>query len=132
MKSFRTSVLTFLAFTATALAALAADPNGTWKFKTTTPNGRTAESTLTLVWQNQQLTGTIDNRAGKAEIREGRFASDQVSFTVDREMGRRLRKKTFTLRYSGKLEGDAITGTIETTGREGKPVSLPWKAERVQ
>lgn len=132
MKSFRHCFLSLFVVAATTLSAFAADPTGTWKFQTAMPNGRTAESTLALVWQNNQLTGTIDNRAGQAQIHDGRFANDQVSFTVDRELGRRLRKKTFTLHYSGKLEASAITGTIETTGRDGKPLSLPWKAERVK
>ncbi|ACB75585.1 hypothetical protein Oter_2303 [Opitutus terrae PB90-1] len=116
----------------TTVSAFAADPNGTWKFSTTMPNGRTTESTLALVWQQNQLTGTIDNRAGKASIEKASFANDQIDFTVQREFGRRLRKKKFTVHYTGNVEGDTITGTIQTSGRDEKPISVPWKAERVK
>lgn len=132
MKTLRTSALTCFAFLATALTAFAGDPNGTWKFTAEGPNGRATESTLTLKWENNQLSGTIDNRAGKAEIKNATFQNDQVSFTVHREFGRRLRKVKLDVRYAGQLEGDTIKGTIETTGRDKQPVSLPWEAQRVK
>jgi len=111
-----------------SVAALAADPSGTWKFKAEGPNGRAVDSTLTLKWDNQQLTGTIENRAGKAEIRNAKFVNDQVSFTVTRK----IRRRSFTTNYSGKLEGDAIKGTIEATNRKKEKVSLPWEAQRAK
>ena len=111
-----------------SVAALAADPSGTWKFKAEGPNGRSVDSTLTLKWDNQQLTGTIENRAGKAEIRNAKFINDQVSFTVTRK----IRRRSFTTNYSGKLEGDAIKGTIEATNRKKEKVSLPWEAQRLK
>lgn len=113
-----------------ALAAYAGDPSGTWKFQVTGPKGRTADSTLTLNWSGGQLTGTIDNRAGKADISDARFADDQVTFTVVREFKRAFRHFTLKTHYSGKLDGDTITGTIETTSRDQQPVSVPWEAKR--
>jgi hypothetical protein len=85
-----------------------------------------------LKWHDNQLSGTIDNRAGKVAITNTTFADDRVAFTVEREIGRRFRKQKITVNYSGKLEGDTIKGTIETTGREKKPVSLPWEATRMK
>ena len=70
--------------------------------------------------------------ADATEISDAKFADDQVSFTVVRTFGKRLRKKTFTVHYAGKLEGDTIKGTIETSGREKKPISLAWEALRVK
>jgi len=131
MKSLRSLTVALAAAFVTTLSALAADPNGAWKFKAEL-EGRSVESTLTLKWQNRQLSGTIDNRAGKTEISDAKFADDQVSFTVVRTFGKRLRKKTFTVHYAGKLEGDTIKGTIETSGREKKPISLAWEALRVK
>lgn len=124
--------LAAMAFGLGALSALAGDPTGTWKFQAEGPNGRNAEATLTLKWADNHLTGQIDNALGKAEITKATFADEQVSFTVVREIGRRLRKRTFTVSYSGKLEGDVIKGTVKTTGREDKPVSIPWEAKRGQ
>lgn len=132
MNSIRQLTLATLTLCATALTALAGDPNGTWKFEAEGPGGKSAESTLTLNWDNNQLTGQIDNRAGKADITKGKFADDQVSFTVVREIGRGFRKVKLNVRYTGKLEGDTIKGTIETTGREKKPVSIPWEAQRAK
>lgn len=133
MTAFRTLILAAAAFAATALTALAGDPTGTWKFKAESPQGRSAEVTLTLQWQNNQLTGSIDNRAGKAAIQNTSFTNELVSFAVTREFGRGFRKRTITTRYSGKLAGDTIKGTIETTTpRDQKPVSIPWEAQRVK
>lgn len=115
----------------TALPVFAGDPSGLWKFKAEA-QGRSVESTLNLQWQNNRLSGTIDNRAGKAEIKDAKFADEQVSFTVERSFGKRLRKKTFTVHYVGKLEGDTIKGTIETTDRDKQPVSIPWEAHRAK
>jgi len=132
MKPLRLLTTTIVASFALALTALAGDPTGTWKFQMQGPKGGTSESTLILAWTNNQLTGTIDNRAGKAEIRDAAFANDQVTFTVVREFKRRLRSFTLQTHYQGRLEGDTIKGTIETTGRDKKPVSLPWEAQRAK
>jgi hypothetical protein len=132
MNSIRTLTMTAIAALTFSLSAFAGDPNGTWKFKAEAAEGRSVESTLTLKWENNQLSGTIDNRAGKVPINNGTFANDQLTFTVNREIGRKLRKKKFTFNYSGKLEGDTIEGTIQTTGRDEKPISLPWHAQRMK
>jgi hypothetical protein len=131
MKSFRSLTIAIVAIFVTALNAFAGDPTGTWTFKTEGKE-RSLESTLTLQWENNQLTGTMDNRAGKAEIRNAKFVDDQLSFTVERTIGKRLRKKTFIVNYAGKLEGDTIRGTIQTNGRDKQPVSLPWEAQRIK
>jgi hypothetical protein len=126
MKSLRLFVFVLLSLAATA--AFAANPNGTWKWSTQMPNGHTANATLTLAWDNHQLSGSIENRRGKTEIQNAKLEGDQISFTVVRK----LRKQELTLSYSGKLQDDTITGTIETTGRDQKPISLPWNATRVK
>ena len=131
MKPFRHLVLASCSLFFVSLALAAGDPNGTWKFKTKVGE-TTAESTLILKWADHALTGSIDNRAGKVDITEPGFADDRVTFTVVRELGKRARKKTFVLHYSGKLEGDSIKGTIETTGRDKQPVSINWEAQRVK
>lgn len=115
-----------LAFLGFAASVFAGDPSGTWKFTAEGPNGRSAESTLVLKLDGQNLSGTIENKAGKTDIGDARFSNDEVSFTVDRK----IRRRTLEIRYSGKLEGDTIKGTIQTNGREGKAISIPWEATR--
>lgn len=131
MKTYRLSTLAVLALGLIS-AAFAADPTGTWKFSAAGPKGHVTESTLLLNYANNQLSGTIDNRAGKAEIAAGSFANDTITFNVHREFGRRLRKQKINVHYQGKLEGDTIVGTIETTGRDKKPISAKWEAHRVK
>ncbi len=123
---------TLFALILTAISAVAADPTGTWKFKAESADGRSMESTLILKLENNQLTGSVDNLAGKADIPHATFVNDQVTFTVEREIGRRLRKQTFAVNYTGKLEGDIIKGTIQTTGRDKKPISIVWEATRAR
>ena len=111
-----------------SLTAFAGDPTGTWKFKAEGPNGRSVDSTLALQWDGNRLSGSIDNRAGKVAISAATFADDQVAFQVDRK----IRRRKLTVTYAGKLEGDRITGSIQTTRREEKLVSVPWDAHRVE
>lgn len=115
--------LVFLSF---AAAAFAGDPTGTWKFTAEGPNGRSVESTLVLKLEGQKLSGTIENKAGKADISDAKFENDQLSFTVDRK----VRRRSIEIHYSGKLEGDTIKGSIQATGREGKNIDIPWEASR--
>ncbi len=129
MKSLRLFTVAVAAAVLSSLPAFAGDPTGVWKF-TAELEGRSLESTLTLAWNNPRLSGFVQNRAGKVDITDARFANDEVSFTVVRTIGKRLRKKTFTVHYAGKVEGDTINGTIQATGRKGKVVSTPWKAVR--
>lgn len=130
LTSFRRLVVVGSVFLGSALIVQAVDPSGTWKFQGGGPKGREAEATLVLKWHDGRLSGTLDGRAGKVDIADAALTGDQVSFTVTREVGRLLRKRSFTLKYRAKLEGDTLTGTIETSGREQKPVSVPWTAQR--
>jgi hypothetical protein len=129
MKSLRSFIVAVAAAVLSSSPAFAGDPTGVWKFAAEL-EGRSIESTLTLAWNNQQLSGSLQNRAGKVEITDAKFSNEHVSFTVVRTIGKRLRKKTFTVHYAGKLEGDTINGTIQATGRKGKEISTRWEAKR--
>jgi len=125
---FSAGLTALLISTATAFAG---DPSGTWKTRIEGPDGRALESTLTLVWADGRLTGTVSNRAGSAEIADATFENEKVVFTVHRELRRGLfRKRKFATTYTGLLDGDVLRGTIQTTGRDQKPVSIPWEAHR--
>src|SRR2546421_4730230 len=77
MKSIRLLAATVLTLSLAALTSFAADPNGIWKFKAEGPKGGSMEATLVLKWENNQLSGAVENRLGKAEISEATFANDQ-------------------------------------------------------
>lgn len=127
MKTLRSLILATAALALTAALSWAGDPNGSWKFKVETPNGRVMNATLTLKLDNGVLTGQMENQAGAVEIKDAKFADDQVTFTVTRKM----RRREMTTHYSGKVEGDTIKGTIEASAR-GKEKTLPWEAQRVK
>ncbi|HVU36059.1 MAG TPA: hypothetical protein VHE61_21640 [Opitutaceae bacterium] len=119
-------LLAALAVSAAAFAAAATDPSGVWTLKATGPNGASVESSLTLSWANNRLTGTIENRAGKADLQNAVFHDDQISFDVTR----RIRLRKFVVHYVGKVAGDKLAGTLETKTRKQGEVLLPWEAVR--
>jgi len=111
----------------TAAVATAGDPNGKWTWTQETPNG-SREGSVTLAVKDGQLTGSISGRGGETPISAASFKDDVVAFSVVREFnGNRFEQK-----YSGKLEGDTITGTIERNGRDGQPRTTDWVAKRAK
>jgi len=118
-------ILFFLAI-GTAAMAFAADPTGTWKWIVQSPNGEIA-TTLTLESKDGKLSGAYSNQFGDTAISDASFRGDEIAFDVARDFG----GATFVLKYRGKLEGDAIKGTIETPGfGGGEPAKLDWNAKR--
>jgi hypothetical protein len=110
---------------ALSAAAIAADATGTWK-STSERGGQTVETTFKLKVDGEKLTGTIKRGADgqEREIEEGTYKDGQVAFQITRERDGQKR----TAKYSGKLDGDKITGKVEF----GENRSADWKAERVK
>jgi hypothetical protein len=115
-----------LAIVALAGAARAADdPSGTWKFDVMRGNNK-ATVTLKLKLEGDKLTGAVVGRNNmETAISDASVKDGTVAFSVVRE---RNGQKT-TTKYSGKLSGDEIKGTIETE-RNGNTNSQPWEAKR--
>ena len=114
-----------------SVAALAADPSGTYKWSQPGRNGGPArESTLTLAVKDGKLTGKLSapGRDGvvETEISNAAVKDDTVSFEVARDMG----GNKVVAKYSGKLEGDTITGKVEAPGRDGAVQSRDWVAKK--
>lgn len=126
MNKLRAYLVLPLALFALAAAALAADPNGTWKWTTSTPNGQSFDQTLTLHYKDGALTGTVSTPRGDSAISDATFANDTVQFSVVHERNGHKR----VVKYQGKLEGDAIKGTVEMTGRDGEARSREWNPHR--
>jgi hypothetical protein len=110
-----------------------ADPTGTWKW-TTDFGGQKREQTLKLKLEGDKLTGTMPAaRGGKGKgkdapetkIEDASFKDGEIKFTVTRERGG---TKTVS-KYSGKLTGDTIKGTIESD-RGGEAQKREWEAKR--
>jgi hypothetical protein len=116
-----------MAFVSMTTAARAADdPSGDWKW-TFERNGQSVDILMTLKADGEKLTGTVGREDRKTEIQDGTFKDGEVSFKVVRERN----GQNFTSTYKGKLEGDAIKGTMDFEfGGEAR--SRPWEAARVK
>jgi len=114
-----------------------ADPTGTWKW-TTEFGGQKREQTLKLKVEGDKVTGTLsggrgggkgakgkDTPAAATKIEDGTFKDGEIKFTVTRERGG---MKTVS-KYTGKLTGDTIKGTVETN-RDGEAQKRDWEAKR--
>ncbi len=107
-------------------SALAADPTGTWKWTTQSPNGEIA-TTLKLESKDGKLAGAYSNQFGDTTISNATFKDDVLAFDVVREFD----GNKFVVKYRGKLQGDAIKGTLEAPGQGGgEPMKLDWNATR--
>lgn len=124
MKMLR-SLLAFLALAAAA-SAFAADPTGTWKWTTQSPNGEIA-TTLKLESTDGKVTGTYSNEFGASAISKVSFQDDVIAFEVVRDLG----GFSFVVKYRGKLEGDSIKGTLEAGSPDGgDSMKFDWHATR--
>jgi hypothetical protein len=100
------------------------DPSGTWTWTAQTPNG-SFESTATFKLAGDKLSGNVTGRRGDTAISDGQFKDGTLTFTVVRERdGRKM-----TSKFQGKIEGDAIKGTMTMDRGEGQQ-SRPWEAKR--
>jgi hypothetical protein len=97
------------------------DVAGKWETTRETPRG-TMTSTFIFELDGNKLTGTVGSSRGDTEISEGTIDGNKISFKVVMTMGDR----TFEMSYSGTVEDDTITGTMETPRGE-----VPWTAKRV-
>lgn len=105
----------------------AADPTGTWTW-TVERKGEKREVTLKLANAGGKLTGTVTTgKDTETKIEDGTFKDGEVRFSVTRERN----GEKFTSKYSGKLAGDAIKGSYETTVG-GKEQKRDWEAKRAK
>jgi hypothetical protein len=108
-----------------ATSALAADPTGTWKWSVTFGD-QTREQTLKLKLDGDKLTGAMLGRNNQeTAIGDASFKDDTVSFTVTRERD----GNKFVTKYTGKVDGDTITGKTESE-RDGQKRERDWTAKR--
>jgi hypothetical protein len=130
MKSLRSLAVAIGATVFLTVAAMAADATGTWTWSTPGRNGGPArKATLTLVQKDGALTGSMPGRGGAVtDITDASIKDDgTIAFSVTRKMG----DNSFTTKYTGKLAGDTITGSIEIPGfNGGDPRKIDWTATR--
>jgi hypothetical protein len=128
IKSLRSLAVALGAVCFLTVAAFAGDPTGNWTWTGPSRNGgagRPVKASLAL--KDGALTGSISGRQGETPIADATFKDDMIAFSVTRNMG----GNDITMKYSGKLDGDTITGSFERPNPDGgDPVKADWKATR--
>jgi hypothetical protein len=136
MKSLRLILTAIAAVGMITVAAHAqmADPTGTWTW--TQPSrggGNGATVTAKLAFANGALTGsvTLPARGGgdpiSVDISDATFTDGTVAFSTVQTFNDNKR----VTKYTGKLDGDTITGTVLRPGRGGaEPTPADWVAKR--
>lgn len=115
-------------------AAFAADSptdvTGSWKWAIQTPDGDSIDMSAKLTQDGQKLSGTfLDGFDQKTfDIKDGKVTDGNVSFTITRP----INDDTITVKYSGKLNGDAIKGSLEVKFGDQDPNKSDWEARRVK
>ena len=124
----KSKILAALAAIVMTTGAFAADIAGNWKWTTQGQNGA-QESTAKFELKEGKLTGTVTSPRGEAAISAGSVKEGAVAFNIEREFN----GNKMVIKYAGKLDGDAIKGTIERPGRDGgDPTKMDWTATRVK
>jgi hypothetical protein len=123
--------LTVICMAATAQAE--DSPAGNWKWTMTGGGGgggTPRESKATFKVDGDKVTGTVTGGRNNTEsaIEEGTFKDGTVAFQITSERNGQKR----VVKYSGKVAGDTITGTVEFTGGQAGGMPREWKAERVK
>ena len=79
--------------------------------------------TLMLSIQGEMLQGTLEGGRGSAELTNIVLDGNKITFTVERETPR----GTFELVYTGEIDGNTMTGTMEGPGGR---FTVNWTATR--
>jgi len=102
----------------TLTSAWAADVAGKWTAHIAGAQGQ-GDSDITLVLKvaDDKLTGTINNTLapGDVEIKDGKIIGDEVSFSLQRNIG----GAETTVVWKGKISGDEIKFTRTTQAAAG-------------
>ena len=132
VKFFQTTAVALLMVTTVVHAEdKKSDATGTWTWSVPGRNGGPDRTnTLTLKVEGDKLSGkvTAPGREGKVAetaITEGKVAGDSISFNLVREFN----GNSSTIKYTGKVSADKITGKTEST-RDGQVQSRDWEAKR--
>jgi hypothetical protein len=82
---------------------------GGWKLTVPYQQGITFESTVKLSQQGSALTGSYLGDQGETPISDALVLGDEITFEVSRNRD----GKKYKLKYSGKITGDTIKGSVD-------------------
>src|SRR5262245_16455564 len=118
------TVICALVFAGMAWADDKPNPTGTWKY-TADVNGQSIDVTIKLQLAGEKLTGSVTVLDMETKIEDSKYKDGEVSFTVNREMN----GNRFTIKYKGKISGDAFKGKRELE-RDGQTNTREFEAKR--
>jgi len=96
------------------------DVTGAWELTVEAPQG-TMTSTATYKQEGEKLTGTHVGQMGELPL-AGTVKGAEVAYTITID----AQGQQFTLTYTGKVNGDTITGAVDFGGMG----SATWSAKR--
>ena len=99
-----------------ALSALAADVSGKWTAEVPGRQGNTQPTTFNLKADGSKLSGTVTNRRGDSEIKDGKIDGDNISFVQVMNFNGNEMKMT----YKGVVSGDSIKFSRMRDGGDGQ------------
>ncbi|HWA10011.1 MAG TPA: hypothetical protein VG838_11220 [Opitutaceae bacterium] len=135
MKALRIFAATIVAACVMTAVAAAADITGNWKWSQQGRQG-SQDYTAKFAMKDGKLTGSVmvpgfgGGEAQSVDISDASVAADgTVTFSLVREFN----GNKFATKYTGKLDGDTITGSTERPGRNGGAATTSeWKATRAK
>ncbi len=116
------AILTFciLALLAVSLSAQEVNVTGDWEMTITTPRGERTQD-VNFEQEGEKLTVTMQGRRGEVTA-EGTVKGNEIEWTITRSTPR----GEFTMTYTGKIEGDTMSGEVQM----GDFGSGEWKAKK--
>jgi len=98
-----------------------ADVSGDWEFSMQTGRGE-FNVTIHFDQEGESITVTMPGRGGGVFTGEGTVKGNDIEWTIVRDTPR----GEFTFKYTGVVEGDSMSGTVQM----GQGGSIEWTAER--
>ena len=116
------AIFTFciLVLLAIYLSAQEVNVTGDWEMTITTPRGERTPN-IHFEQEGEKLTVTMQGRRGEVTA-EGTVKGNEIEWTITRSTPR----GEFTMTYTGKIEGDTMSGKVQM----GDFGSSEWKAEK--
>lgn len=109
-------------------AAASKNVTGSWKWSLSFGDN-SIDFSMKVKQDGEKFTGKVldgfDNT--EMDIKDGAVKGDQISFKTERK----LQEMTITATYTGKIDGDAIKGSMEAKIGDQEPMKVDWNAKRV-
>lgn len=119
-KNYSIFILCFLVLLAASLSAQEVNVTGDWEITITSPRGERTQD-IHFEQEGEKLTVTMQGRGGEITA-EGTVKGKDIAWTITRS----TQRGEFTMTYTGKIEGDKMSGEVQIGGRG----PFEWKAKK--